>query len=288
MKKLTNPNFVIFRVLKKKLVLVILAFLVAGLLAIIFKNYSTKSDFLQQEKDSNLSSPEKLSSQKEEKLSAQGEKSGANSANLASNPGNEEIFKSRKNSNLLKPLSTDFLLGERNAPIVFIEYASLSCPHCAAFAKEGFEKLKSEYIDTGKILYIYRDFPLNHPALAASMIANCQAKAETSEKSASERFYSAIKIIFRTQDNWAFDQKFIEKLETIFKLDGMSKENFKACIGDKKLQEQILHHRMEAAKSLMLKSTPTFFVNGDSIDGYVDFKSIRELIEKKLIEKAVK
>ena len=90
--------------------------------------------------------------------------------------------------------------------------------------------------------------------------------------------------MFKTQDNWAFDQKFIEKLEAIFKLDGMSSEAFNSCVNDKSLQEKILKHRMEVAKSLFIKSTPSFFVNGEISEGYVDYVTLKKLIDKKLEE----
>jgi protein-disulfide isomerase len=147
--------------------------------------------------------------------------------------------------------------------------------------EESFEKIKTEYVDNGKVAFIFRNFPLNHPALAGAMVSECVAK---NSQNPSEKYYSATKILFKTQDNWAFDQKFIEKLEAIFKLDGMSSEAFKACVNDKNLQEKILKHRMEVAKSLFIKSTPSFFVNGEISEGYVDYLTLKKLIDKKLEE----
>jgi protein-disulfide isomerase len=189
-------------------------------------------------------------------------------------------------SEMLKILPSDYVLGDKNAPVVFIEYASLSCPHCATFVRESFEKLRQEYVETKKIAFIFRNFPLNHPALAASMLAECQAQ-DSAEKS-EEKFYSTIKILFKTQDNWAFEQNFLEKLESIFKLDGMSSKRFNACVNNKELQDKILKHRMDVAKALMIKSTPSFFANGEASEGYVDYLTLKKLIDKKLAEKTTK
>jgi len=191
------------------------------------------------------------------------------------------LEESRKNSDLLKVLPSDFVLGERTAPVLVIEYASLSCPHCAAFSRESFEKLKTDFIDSRKVKYIYRNFPLNQPALVAAMFAACKAMDNSKDD---KQYYDALKILFKTQDSWAFDEKYVEKLESIAKLDGMSSERFASCINDKKLQEQILTARMSAAKSLQIKSTPSFFVNGEISEGYVDYQTVKKLIEKKLTE----
>ncbi|MBM5781836.1 MAG: DsbA family protein [Pelagibacterales bacterium] len=181
-----------------------------------------------------------------------------------------------KNSELLKPLSSDIILGDKSAPVVIIEYSSLSCPHCAAFHRESFDKIKNEYISTKKVQFIHRDFPLNQSALAASMLASCQAEGNP------EKYYMLLKALFKTQDSWAFDQKFLEKLQSIAQLDGMSSEKFNSCVNNQKLQETILNHRIETSKSLELKSTPTFFINGETLEGYTDYVTIKNLIDKKL------
>lgn len=201
---------------------------------------------------------------------------------VANEEAKQVLFEARKNSEILKVSADDFAIGDKNAPVVFIEYASLSCPHCAAFVRESFERLKSDFIDSGKVLFVFRDFPLNQSALTASMFAKCQAKDNGSN---AESYFGTIKALFKTQDSWAFDAKFTEKLESIAKLDGMGSERFHSCINDKSLQEKILTVRMEAAKELQIKSAPSFFVNGEISEGYVDYETIRKLVEKKLAEK---
>lgn len=183
---------------------------------------------------------------------------------------------------LVKEEASDIILGNKNATITVIEYASLSCPHCAEFYSNGFSKLKADYLDTNKIKFIYRDFPLNQPALAAGMLALCQVDDKSAD---AEKYYNFLKVLFRTQESWAYVDNFNEKLKTIAKLDGMSDEKIDNCMSNKKLQEQILKSRLSAANLLQIESTPTFIVNGELINGYSGYDAIKNLIEKKLAEK---
>lgn len=193
-----------------------------------------------------------------------------------------QLEETRKNSDLLKINSADFVLGDKNAPVTIIEYASLSCPHCAAFAREAFEKLKIDYIDSNKAKFVFRNFPLNQAALTAAMFSVCQAQDE--KTNTNEKYYATLKALFKTQDSWAFDEKYTDKLEAIAKLDDMSQERFKSCVTNKELQEKILVSRIDAAKILQLKSAPTFFINGEISEGYIDYETIKKLVEKKLSE----
>lgn len=249
----------------KKFVITIILALLIGFIALVVKNYNTKTSF------------------KFGKNSAQ--ETSANSQDAVNEAVNKEALENavKRDETVLKISSSEPVLGDRNAPVVVIEYASLSCPHCAMFYREAFDKLKNEYIDNSKVQFVYRDFPLNQQALMAAMVAKCRAEDE--KESSSEKYYGFVKALFKTQDSWAFDPKYVEKLEGIAKLDGMSSERFKQCVEDQKLQNKILVSRMEAAKSLQLRSTPTFFVNGEISEGYVDYLSLKKLIDKKLAEK---
>jgi protein-disulfide isomerase len=184
---------------------------------------------------------------------------------------------------LLEINNNDIVLGDKNAPLTIVEYASLSCSHCASFYSEGFPKLKEEYIATGKVNFIYRDYPLNQPALTAGILALCQVKDKTAD---AEKYHNFIKVLFKTQDSWAFAEDFALKLETIAKLDGISSEAFQNCIKDQKLQEQILKSRMAAAKGLQIQSTPTFFIGDEIVNGYGGYGDLKSVIEKKLSESA--
>lgn len=252
---------------KKGTIIAVVVALFVGFVALVIHNYKTKTSFKYADKTSAELKPEDR---------AQDSVNAAVNANAAKN---EAI----KNSELLKVLPSDFLLGDKAAPILFIEYASFSCPHCADFAHEAFDRLKAEYIDTGKVKFVFRSFPLNQSALVAAMFAECQA-VDNKER-AGEKYFATLKALFKTQDTWAFDDKFSDKLEAIAQLDGMSADRFNKCITDKSLQDKILSARMEAAKSLQLHSTPSFFINGDISEGFVDYKTLKKLIDAKLEKK---
>lgn len=192
----------------------------------------------------------------------------------------KEMVRDYKNEEILQLSKSDLTIGDKNAPVVFIEYASLSCPHCASFYRESFIKIKEKYIDSNKVLFVFRDFPLNEPALLGATYAKCVAKEFGSEK-----YFETIKSLFKTQDSWAFDGNFIGRLESIASLEGMNGEKFSKCINDKEIQDLILKDRLEAARVLQLKSVPSFFVNGELSAGYVDYVTLERLIEKKLQEK---
>lgn len=252
---------------KKTLILAIGATLLIGFAALVVNNYKTKTSAKYSEQ------PQQI----EVASNAQ------DAVNAKVNETAQEIKEVRQNSNLMKALPGDYILGDKNAPVTMIEYASLSCPHCASFSRESFEKLKSEFVDSGKVQFIFRSFPLDQSALTATMFAECQAQDNKSQMV--EKYYSTLKILFKTQDTWGFDEKAAEKIEAIAKLDGMSEDRFKACINDKALQDKILRHRMEAAQTLQIRSAPSFFVNGEISEGYVDYMTLKKLIEKKLAEK---
>ena len=111
------------------------------------------------------------------------------------------------------------------------------------------------------------------------MIALCQVGDHKIEV---QKYYDFIKVLFKTQEAWAFVEDFSAKLETIAKLDGMSSEKFNSCIKNKDLQEKILKNRLQAAQILQISSTPTFFINGEMISGYSGYGEIKKVIDKKL------
>ncbi len=248
----------------KKFVITIIVALLIGFIALVVRNYNTKTSFKYSK-----TPPQSVEANPQDAVSEAVNKEAA-----------EGVVK--RDETLLKVRESELFLGDKKAAVVMIEYASLSCPHCAIFYREAFEKIKTEYIDTGKLKFVYRDFPLNQQALVAAMVAECRSSDEKENRA--EKYYGLVKALFKTQDSWAFDPKYTEKLESIAKLDGMSSERFKSCIEDQKLQNKILQWRMEAAKSLQLHSTPTFFVNGEILEGYVDYLTLKKIIDKKLSE----
>lgn len=153
---------------------------------------------------------------------------------------------------------SDRILGKADAPITIIEYASLTCPHCAHFDVTVLPKLKEKWIDTGKAKLILRDYPLDEPALRAAMVARCAP---------ADRFYPLIDTFFAQQEQWVTSRDYRAALEKLVKLGGMSEKEFKACISDKKLEDQVAQSRLTASQQLGVDATPTFFINGKKFDG---------------------
>jgi protein-disulfide isomerase len=153
---------------------------------------------------------------------------------------------------------SDRVLGKADAPITIIEYASLTCPHCAHFDVDVLPKLKEKWINTGKAKLVLRDFPLDEPALRAAMVARCAP---------AERFYPLVDTFFAQQEQWVTSRDYRTALEKLAKLGGMSEKEFKACISDKKLEDQVAQSRLTASQQLGVDATPTFFINGKKFDG---------------------
>jgi protein-disulfide isomerase len=145
----------------------------------------------------------------------------------------------------------DHVIGDAKAPVTLIEYSSLSCPHCADFHVHTYPQIKKDYIDTGKVKMIIRDFPLNGPAYAAAMMARC-AKPEMRNK--------FIEVLFANQDTWAAAADPRAALARIGKLGGLSQAEFDRCTSDKALFEGIQKLQLEAKSKYDVNATPTFIV----------------------------
>ena len=152
----------------------------------------------------------------------------------------------------------DRVLGNPAAPITIIEYASLTCPHCAHFANDVLPELKREWINTGKAKLVLRDFPLDGPALRAAMIARCAPP---------DRFYAFADTFFASQDRWATTKDYREALARLAKLGGMGKDEFETCLNNTTLENRIVEQRLVASQELDINSTPTFFINGSKFSG---------------------
>jgi protein-disulfide isomerase len=152
----------------------------------------------------------------------------------------------------------DRILGNPDAPITIVEYASMTCSHCAHFTNEVLPEIKKEWIDTGKAKLVLRDFPLDEPALRAAMIARCAQP---------DRFYAFADTFFASQDKWAVARDYREALARLAKLGGMGKDEFDACLKNTALENRIVEQRLIASKELDVNSTPTFFINGSKFSG---------------------
>ena len=152
----------------------------------------------------------------------------------------------------------DRILGNPDAPITIVEYASLTCPHCAHFTNEVLPELKKKWIDTGKAKLVLRDYPLDEPALRAAMIARCAPP---------DRFYAYTDMFFGAQDKWVTARDYRDALARLVKLGGMSREEFDNCLKNTALENKIVEGRLIASKELDVNSTPTFFINGTKFTG---------------------
>ena len=161
-------------------------------------------------------------------------------------------------------------LGSDKAPVTIVEYASLTCPHCAKFANSTFEALKTKYIDTDKVHFIYRDFPFDQAGLRAAMMARC---------SGPDHFFGFLAVLFKSQESWAGANDPLDELAKIGRLGGLSKEQFDACMNDKALMDGILNGRLEAEQKLEVKATPTFIINGVKYEGYMPIEEFDKILE---------
>ncbi len=152
----------------------------------------------------------------------------------------------------------DRILGNPAAPITIIEYASMTCPHCAHFTKEVLPELKKKWIDTGKARLVLRDFPLDQLALRAAMIQRCAPP---------DRFYAFVDMFFADQAQWVTADDANAALARLAALGGMSRSKFDACLKDTALENRVLQERLVASKDLGVEATPTFFINGTKFAG---------------------
>jgi protein-disulfide isomerase len=153
----------------------------------------------------------------------------------------------------------ELTLGSPEAPITVVEYASMTCGHCAHFHNTVFPQLKEKYIDTGKAHFILREFPLDNLAVAASMLARC---------SGGDKTFPLISALFAKQDDWAFvrgDPR--PELLKFAKQAGFTKESFDKCLTDQKLLDEVVAVRTRASQVFGVDATPTFFVNGKRLSG---------------------
>jgi protein-disulfide isomerase len=163
----------------------------------------------------------------------------------------------------------DMALGDANAPVTIIEYASMTCPHCAHFEETTWPELKKQYIDTGKVQFIFREFPLDPLAAAGSMLARCAGK---------DKYFPIIEVLFKQQKDWVV-QKPIPPLLAIAKQLGFTEESFNQCLSNQKLLDDIEAERERAASKFGVNSTPTFFVNGKLYRGALEMAEIAKAIE---------
>jgi len=179
-------------------------------------------------------------------------------------------------ADVAKPVSLpDMALGPADAAVTITEFASMTCPHCAAFTEKVFPKIKSEYIDTNKIRFVFREFPLDIKAAAGSMLARCIAKDDAG------KYFAVIDLLFRQQEGWVMKNT-TEALVRIGKQAGLSQQQVEACLQDQALLNKLEADRKYANDVLKVNSTPTFFINGEMVKGEQSFEEFDKRIKSLL------
>lgn len=163
----------------------------------------------------------------------------------------------------------DMQLGKADAPVTIVEYASMTCPHCAHFHETTLPELKTKYIDTGKARLIYREFPFDPLAEAGFMLARCSK----------DNYFPMVDVLFKQQQSWAASQTPKDALLQISKLAGFTQESFEACLTDQKLLDDIRAVRARGEKDFKVDSTPTFFINGNVYKGAMTIDEMSAVID---------
>ena len=163
----------------------------------------------------------------------------------------------------------DKVLGNADAPVTIVEYASMTCPHCAHFHETTLPELKTKYIDTGKARLILREFPFDPRAEAGFMLARCSG----------DKYFPMVDVLFKQQQNWASVQNAKDALLQISKLAGFSQESFEACLTDQKLLDDVRAVQKRGADEFKVDSTPTFFINGNTYKGALTIEEMSAIID---------
>lgn len=175
---------------------------------------------------------------------------------------------------LLKPGPLgDKILGDENAPVTIVEYASMTCGHCANFHSRTYPDLKKDYIETGKVRFIFREFPLDPVAAAAFMLARCAPQ---------EKYFDIVDIMFEQQRAWAFTDNPYQSLLDFSKQIGFTQESFEECLTNQGLLDAVNAVRERGANEFGVNSTPTFFINGERHSGALSIDEMGKIIEENL------
>jgi protein-disulfide isomerase len=189
---------------------------------------------------------------------------GVQSAALAQAPSKEELMQPG-------PLGEQ-ALGSADAPVTMIEYASMTCSHCANFDVKVFPTLKSKYIEPGKLRYIMREFPLDPLAAAGFMLARC----------AGDKYFDVIDALFQTQQKWAFTREPLPQLLAVAKQLGFTQQSFDECLSNQKVLDGIDAVRQRATEKFGVNSTPTFFINGNIHRGEMTLEETEKALQSHL------
>ena len=170
----------------------------------------------------------------------------------------------------------DNVMGDANAKVTIVEYASMTCPHCRSFHEKVLPGVKEKFVDTGKVKFILRPFPFDgdRRGEAAFMLAKCAPN---------DNYYAMVDALFSTQDVWASPKTNpVPELIRLSKLAGMSEVQFKECLGKQDLLTKMIAGRNKAVKDFGVKSTPTLFINDEKFSGDLTPEGLTKAIEAAL------
>jgi len=164
----------------------------------------------------------------------------------------------------------EMAIGKEDAPVTIVEYMSMTCPHCREFHKNTYPELKEKYVDTGKVRFILREFPLDPRAAAAIMLARCAPK---------DQYFPMVDVLFKRQTVWATAQDARSELLNIAKLAGFTQESFEACLTNQQLLDDVNSVRTTAAEDFGVDATPTFFIDGKRYSGDMSIGQMSAIID---------
>ncbi|MGL4727300.1 MAG: DsbA family protein [Bosea sp. (in: a-proteobacteria)] len=164
----------------------------------------------------------------------------------------------------------DMPIGAADAKVTLIEYASLTCGHCARFHKDTWPALKAKYVDTGKMRYILREFPLDPLATAGFMVARCAPEG---------KYHPVVDLLFQQQQNWAFVDKPLASLINTLRQAGFTQETVEACLKRDEIYAGVNEVKNRGAEKLGVSSTPTFFINGQKHSGALSLQEFEKIID---------
>jgi protein-disulfide isomerase len=176
----------------------------------------------------------------------------------------------------VNPVYREMIYGNPMAPVTIVEYASLTCSHCAAFHNGVLPELKKNYIDSGKVRLVFRDFPLDELAMAGAMLARCAPD---------NRGQAMLNVMFRQQMIWVTSERPIEPLTSYAKLSGMNEDDVNACLENENIMTAIREGQETASKLYKIGSTPTFFIDDVKVEGNRGYEFMAKIIDEKLEEK---
>jgi protein-disulfide isomerase len=171
------------------------------------------------------------------------------------------------------PVYKEFIQGDPKAKVTMVEYASLTCPHCAEFFHDVWPELKKAYVDTGKIRFVFRDYPLDGLAMAGAVLARCAPE---------DRGLKMIEMMFKNQSEWVRAPQPIEPLKQYAQLAGMSPADVDACLKNEAMLKTIKDEQNKATTLYKVQSTPTFYIGEEKVDGVRPFAEFAKIIDKQL------